>query len=191
MRGEVPLTASPQVTGIRRLALDLERLEDILGDGDPTLVTCTAVLDVLTEAQVRSLATLLAERRLAVLFSLSVTGEVLLQPPLDLDARIETTFNEHQRRSGLAGPLATAIAAEEFSAHGMDVTVVETPWVLSSGSEELLNRYLTDRVRSAVEHDPTLAAPAQAWLKMRLSQLINGSLRVQVNHQDLVALPRF
>ncbi|MGO1385568.1 MAG: class I SAM-dependent methyltransferase, partial [Arachnia sp.] len=114
--GEVPSTASSQVVDIRRLARDLERLEDIMGDDDATLVTCTAVLDVLTEDQVRSLATLLVQRGVAVLFSLSVTGEVHLQPCLELDARIASAFNAHQRRRGLAGPRATAIAGEIFAA---------------------------------------------------------------------------
>jgi len=185
---EVPqILSCEQVIGVRRLALDLEDLEDVQGDGDPTLITCAAVLDVLTESQVQSLATLVAERGFAALFSLSVTGEVQLHPALELDARIESAFNAHQRRSGLAGPRATILAAHVLSSHGLDVTVTDTPWMLGSGSGALIERYLTDRVAAAVEHDPSLRPATDDWLETRLSQLRQGNLRVEVGHQDLMA----
>ena len=185
---EVPQSMSTtQVIEVTRLAIDLDELEYVLGEDEPTLITCTAVLDVLTESQVLSLATLVAERGLAVLFSLSVTGEVRLHPPLELDFRIGSAFNAHQRRSGLAGPRATVLAAHVLSSHGRDVTITDTPWTLGSGSEALIERYLTDRVGAAVANDPSLRPAAGTWLETRLSQLHQGNLRVHVGHQDLMA----
>ncbi len=187
---EVPQTlSSERVTEVRRLALDLDRIEDVWMGDDPTLVTCTAVLDVLTESQVRTLASLLACQGLAVLFSLSVTGEVQLHPSLDLDASIGSAFNAHQRRSGLAGPRASALAADVLTAHGSAVTVIDTPWRLGPGNEALIERYLSDRVAAAIEHDPSLRPAAEAWLETRLIQLRRGSLSVEVGHHDLMALP--
>lgn len=186
--GEVPqIVSCDQVLEVRRLALDLTELQDILGEDPPTLITCTAVLDVLTERQVHSLATLVATRGLAVLFSLSVTGEVRMDPPLELDARIAGAFNAHQRRSGLAGPRAIALAAHALSSHGLDVTVTDTPWMLGSDSHALIARYLTDRVAAAAEHDPSLHPATDHWLETRFSQLEQGGLSVEVGHQDLMA----
>lgn len=189
---EVPQhRSSDRVVDVQRLALDLSELDDVLVDDGPTLVTCTAVLDVLTETQVRSLAALLARRRAAVLFSLSVSGEVDFQPALDLDGSIGEAFNSHQRRSGLAGPRATALAAQVLSASGFDVEVIDTPWVLGPGSEALIERYLTDRVASAVAQDPSLQPAAGEWLETRRAQLRDGNLAFRVGHQDLMALPFF
>lgn len=187
---EVPNTAaSTNVVAVRRLTADLEDLDEVLAFKGTALVTCTALLDVLTREQVVSLVNFLASRRCAVLFSLSVTGGVRLSPEDELDSEVEWSFNEHQRRSGLAGCDATSLAAELLTSAGLAVTVVDTPWTLGPGSEALMLRYLTDRAGAAVEHNPGLRSDVHTWLAARIAQLQQEILSVRVDHQDLVALP--
>src|SRR4029077_15736547 len=82
------------------------------------LVTCSALLDLLTAAEVDRLAGVCAESRTPALFTLSVAGQVTLDPALPEDAAIEAAFNEHQRRTTggrrLLGPDAPDTAAAAF-----------------------------------------------------------------------------
>lgn len=179
------------VVAIHRLTAELDELDSAHPyDGAPTLVTCSAVLDVLTTAQVESLCQLVASMGAAALFSLTVTGDVELSPRMALDESINENFNAHQERDGLAGPGATSVARRVLHTAGFHVEVVATPWELGPQDAELVERYLTDRVASVVEHEPALAEPGRAWLAARLEQLRDGALGVRVGHEDLVAIPR-
>lgn len=183
-------TAAPtNVVGMRRVAADLEDLDGVLATENADLVTCTALLDVLTSHQVISFCELLASKRCAVLFSLSVTGWVRLSPEDVLDSEVERIFNEHQRRGGLAGPEATSLAADVLTSCGLDVTVVDTPWKLGPGNVPLMRRYITDRAASVVEHNPDRGSAVHTWLDTRLAQLERGRLLVHVGHQDVIGVP--
>lgn len=181
---------SDLVLEVRRLAVELDELQREQGViPQPDLVTCSAFLDVLTVQQVHGLCAHAVRTGTAALFSLTVTGIVRLEPELESDARLDAAFNAHQRRHGLAGPTATTVAAETLRASGLDVDVIDTPWVLRSGQESLAERYLRDRIASVVEHDEMLAGAAHDWLATRLSQLRRGELTIQVGHRDLLAMP--
>ncbi len=185
-----PVKPSAQVVSVRRLAAELDEVAAAqLRDDVPILVTCSAVLDVLTTAQVESLCQRIAETGVTALFSLSVTGRVDITPGMSLDDRIDAIFNAHQQRDGLAGPGATSVARGVLLAAGFDVEVIATPWELGPHDAVLAERYLKDRVASAVEHDPSLAKSSRAWLSSRLQELREGTLTVRVGHEDLVAIP--
>jgi hypothetical protein len=102
-----------------------------------SLVTCSALLDLLTEAEVGALAAACAAHGTPVLFTLSVTGRVTLDPADPLDGEIAAAFNAHQRRSvdgrRLLGPDATDAAVTAFRAHGATVTVRDSPWRIAPG----------------------------------------------------------
>ncbi len=182
---------SEKVVAVQRLTAELDAFESAHPhDGAPTLVTCSALLDVLTTTQVESLCQLVVSMGAAALFSLTVTGDVELSPRMGLDRSINETFNAHQERDGLAGPGATSLARQVLHAAGFRVEVVATPWELGPQDAELVQRYLADRVASVVEHEPALAEQARAWLAARREQVRHRALRVRVGHEDLVALPR-
>lgn len=105
------------------------------------LVTCSALLDLLTAEEVRRLAGVCAEAGTSVLFTLSVTGEVQLAPDDPLDAEVEAAFNAHQRREQdgrrLLGPDAPAAAAAAFEEAGARVIVRPSPWRLGPASPAL------------------------------------------------------
>jgi hypothetical protein len=150
------------------------------------LVTCSALLDLLTVEEVERLAGVCAEARVSVLFTLSVTGEVQLAPHDPLDAEIEAAFNAHQRRVDggrrLLGPDAPQVAADAFTKVGAAVTVRPSPWRLGPAMPALTAEWLRGWVGAAAEERPDL--PAGDYLDRRLAALPHAS----VGHKDVLAI---
>lgn len=165
----------------------------------PLLVTCSALLDLLTPAQIDELVTATVAGADAALWSLSVTGKVDLTPGHADDARVSELFNSDQQRGTapsagvetLAGPDGWRLAAEAFTARGWSVTTVGSPWVLGTGDEPLVVRLLTERAAAASATDPGSKDQRliESWLARRLKHLDVGVLSVRIDHTDLLALP--
>ncbi|WP_051827429.1 class I SAM-dependent methyltransferase [Streptomyces bicolor] len=155
-----------------------------------SLVTASALLDVLTREEVGTLAAACAGAGCAALLTLSVAGRVELTPSDPLDAEIAEAFNAHQRRSGLLGPDAVTAAAEAFSEHGATVQVHPSPWRLGPDESALTAQWLRGWVGAAVEQRPELRERAERYLSERLAACQAGELRVVVHHSDLLALSR-
>jgi hypothetical protein len=177
-----------QATAVRADVAELGRLLTELGGAD--LVTATALLDVLYPRHLKAIVDAVVDARVPVLFALSVTGAVELDPVDPLDGPLAAAFDAHQRRDGRLGPDAGPVAAEEFRDRGWSVLEVRTPWRLDAdaGDAQLIDAYLEGRVEAAVEHQPELAVGAGGWLDRRCGQA-TGLPKVTVGHVDLLALP--
>ena len=170
----------------------VESLGRLLADGsiDHRLVTCSALLDVLTMAQLDAVCEAVIENQVPALFSLSVTGTQSVSPVDPHDQHLLDAFNDHQRRSGRAGPEAITLAGDALRAGGFTVRTQETPWQLSaSGDLAFVAQLLQERLDAAVAQDPGLAMMAKAWFELRRAQLELGVLRIEVGHRDILALP--
>jgi hypothetical protein len=158
-----------------------------------TLVTASALLDLLTWDELTRLILACAGARCPVLFTLSVTGRVQLLPPDPLDARIAAAFNAHQRRrterGRLLGPDEVEATVEGFHALGAEVVVRPSPWRLGVAESDLSAEWLTGWVDAACEHDPSLAPEADLYRQRRLREAAAGALAVTVGHADLLVLP--
>ncbi|MEV6840565.1 trans-aconitate methyltransferase [Streptomyces sp. NPDC051133] len=155
-----------------------------------SLVTASALLDVLTAEEVIALAGACAGAGCPALLTLSVAGRVELTPADPLDAEITEAFNAHQRRGGLLGPDAVTLACEAFSERGATVRVHPSPWRLGPAESALTEQWLRGWVGAAVEQRPELRDRAERYLRDRLAACAAGELRVVVHHSDLLALPR-
>ncbi|MGW0498668.1 methyltransferase domain-containing protein [Streptomyces sp. NPDC003007] len=155
-----------------------------------SLVTASALLDVLTHEEIDTFAAACAGAGCPALLTLSVAGRVELTPSHPLDAEIAQAFNDHQRRDGLLGPDAVTAAAEAFSAHGATVRLHPSPWRLGPEQAALTEQWLRGWVGAAVEERPELRAEADVYLTNRLAACAAGELRVTVHHIDLLALSR-
>lgn len=155
-----------------------------------SLVTASALLDVLTREEVETLAAACAGAGCPALLTLSVAGRVELSAPDPLDDEIADAFNEHQRRDGLLGPDAVSVACEAFAAHGATVKVHPSPWRLGPENVGLTAQWLRGWVGAAVEERPALAERAEDYLAARLAACAAGELHVTVHHSDLLALAR-
>lgn len=155
-----------------------------------SLVTASALLDVLTREEVDILAEACAGAGCPALLTLSVAGRVDLTPSHPLDKEIAEAFNAHQRRGGMLGPDAVTAACEAFADRGATVKVHPSPWRLGAAEKALTEQWLRGWVGAAVEERPELAERADAYLADRLAANAAGELRVLLHHSDLLALAR-
>jgi hypothetical protein len=159
-----------------------------------SLITASALLNMLTEEDLSGLTTACAGARSPILLTLSVTGDVDLTPGDPLDRRIAAAFDAHQRRvterGRLLGPDAAAFAVDQFGRLGAEVLVRPSLWRLGVRQTDLLVEWLTGWVGAACEQEPELAAEAGVYCRRRLAQATAGELRATLNHADLLASPR-
>jgi trans-aconitate methyltransferase len=161
--------------------------------GDATLLTASALLDMMTADELGRLVDLCARVGRPVLVALSVTGEVTLTPSDPLDRQVRDAFNAHQRRDRgqgrLLGPDAVTEAVASLDRRGFDVRTQPSPWRLGPAHPSLTQAWLEGWVGAACEQEPDLAGPAAPYVERRLAELASGRLALTVGHQDLLALP--
>jgi SAM-dependent methyltransferase len=178
---------------VRTVRADLTALRagDLAG---AAAVTASALLDILTEDEADALAGTCAAAGVPVLWTLSVTGAVELDPAHPLDGAVAAAFDAHQRRGGprgrLLGPDAPAAVARALRRHGMAVREADSPWRLTAAEHsDLLTQWLRGRAAAAAEQDPGLAPDVDAWSTHRLAAVAAGQLTALVAHRDLLATP--
>jgi hypothetical protein len=167
------------------------RAADLAGT---SLVTASALLDLLTRDEVTALATAIAEAGCAALLMLSVTGKVELSPADPLDPALAAAFNAHQRRvteggRRLLGPQAIDVAASAFGGLGAEVVRADSAWRLGPDQAELQRQWLEGWVGAAVEQLPELRPVAEVYLRRRLETAAAGELHAVIHHGDLLVLP--
>lgn len=170
---------------------DITRLEP--GDlRDASLITASALLDLLTEQDLAGLVGIWGATGCPMLLTLSVVGRVELTPADPLDARVAAAFDAHQRRTTiegrLLGPDAVAFAVAGFGAVGAEVHVRPSPWRLGAADAQLTSEWLTGWIGAACEQEAELAARIGPYRRRRLVQAAAGQLRVTVDHADLLVL---
>lgn len=159
-----------------------------------SLITASALLDMMTADELARFVTTCARVRCPVLVTLSVIGRVELTPPDPLDASIADAFNAHQRRAAggtrLLGPDAVGVAMDAFTRLGAQVLVRASPWRLGSADAVLTTQWFSGWVGAACEQRPELGFAAAPYARRRLTEAGRGRLGVSVHHQDLLAVPR-
>jgi hypothetical protein len=174
------------------------RLADVtrLGPDDfagASLVTASALLDLLTWDELGALVHACAGAGCPALFTLSVTGRIQLLPADPLDALVAAAFDAHQRRvtprGRLLGPDAVEAAVEGFRRLGAEVLVRPSPWRLGAVDGELAVEWLNGWVDAACEQEPGLGPDAHLYRRRRLREAAAGALAVTVGHADLLVLP--
>lgn len=174
------------------------RLSDVtqLGSDElagASLVTASALLDLLAEDELTRLIHACAGAGCPVLLTLSVSGHVQLLPADPLDVKVAAAFDAHQRRTTargrLLGPDAAGAAAEAFRGLGSQVVVRSSPWRLGGAESDLAVEWLTGWVVAACEQEPALIPDAHFYRRRRLREAAAGALAVTVGHDDLLVLP--
>jgi predicted RNA methylase len=172
---------------------DITRLHPV-DLADATLVTASALLDLLTEDELTGLVTVCAGAGCPMLLTLSVVGRVEVSPRDPLDSRIAAAFDAHQRRATergrLLGPDAVALAVEAFGRRGAQVLVRPSPWRLGALQADLAAEWFTGWVGAACEQQVDLLAETGVYTRRRLAQATAGQLAVTVGHADLLVMPR-
>lgn len=187
-----PAAADGSTVTVETRQDDLTRLgpDDLAG---ASLITASALLDMLTADELTRLSRSCVAAAVPVLVTLSVTGRVRLTPTDPLDAALGAAFNKHQRRTvggrTLLGPVAARTAVDVFGELGARVEIRPSPWRLDAGCRSLTHEWLAGWVGAAVEQRPDLAVATPAYLARRADEIEHGRLEVTVQHVDLLALP--
>lgn len=150
-----------------------------------TLVTASALLDLVSDQWIRSLANTLTVPFYA---ALTYNGEMRWSPSDPRDDAITEAFNRHQHSDkgfGVAlGPDAATRAPEIFAEAGWRVIEGDSPWRLGNGLTDLhqeLVRGIAGAARDAGE------AGAMEWGEDRVAWAEHTSC--VVGHTDMVAFP--
>ncbi len=183
--GGAAVSVEARRTDIARLQSD-----DLAG---ATLITASALLDLLTGEELDRLAGLCAGAGCPVLLTLSVVGRVEIAPADPLDRRVAAAFDAHQRRPAkrgrLLGPDAVEFAVEAFRRLGGEVIVRPSPWRLGPAHAALAAEWFSGWVQAACEQEAELAGEREPYCRRRLEQASAGKLAVGVGHADLLILP--
>jgi hypothetical protein len=180
-----PVTAEAKRTDLARM-----QVRDLSG---ATLITASALLDMLTADELDRLVGLCLGAGCPILLTLSVIGSVEIAPADPLDRRVAAAFDAHQRRmterGRLLGPDAADFAAQAFRRLGAEVLVSPSPWRLGPAHSALTAEWFTGWVGAACEQEVKLAAECEPYTRRRLKQASAGELAVTVGHADLLVLP--
>jgi hypothetical protein len=178
-----PVTVMTQRADLTRLTAG-----DLLAT---SLVTASALLDLLTSDEVNRLAAACVDADCPALLTLSVAGRVELSPTDPLDDEIAAAFADHLRYGvdgrHLLGPDAADAAADAFALRGATVELRPSPWRLGPDHAALLTEWLHGWVPAATARRPDL--DGDGYLRRRLDAVAAGTLYVTIHHSDLLALP--
>ena len=187
------LTRIPRTPNVTIRRHDLRTLDEGLFAGR-SLITASALLDLVSEPWLRVLATRCRDSGAAVLFALSYDGRMTCEPEDSRDAMIRELVNRHQKTDkgfGAAlGPDAAARAVDVFGGVGYRVTTRASDWVLgaTTSSQDLQRQLIDGWAAAAAEMAPDRSGPIEDWRKRRLAHVSAARSILTVGHQDLGAV---
>jgi len=164
---------------------------DLFADRD--LVTASALLDLVSEGWLRSLAGHCRRAGAAALFALTYDGESRCTPTEPEDDLVRTLMNRHQRQNDngfgrAAGPEATDAAERAFRSAGYVVRRARSDWVLGPSDAALQRPLVEGWAAAAVDIAPERSATIADWLQRRLRHVDAGHSHIVVGHQDVAAV---
>jgi hypothetical protein len=175
---------------VHGLRADLTRL-DALPLGDYGLVTASALLDLVSEPWMQTLARRCREAGVDVLCALTFDGRIAWNPVDDDDEQVRVLTNRHQggdKGFGAAlGPGAARMAAACLRAERFTVEATASDWVLEPDTSALQSRLVDGWTLAAREMAPAAAEVIDAWRTRRLAHVAAGRSHLRVGHQDLAA----
>jgi hypothetical protein len=184
---------APPHRSVAARAVDLARDLELALDGPLDLITCSALLDLVSSDWLERLVVEAAARRLPVYAALSYDGQATLDPSDPLDGAMVAAVNKHQHRNkgfGPAlGPAAAARAIERFERLGYCVVQGRSDWVFEPDDGAIQNEILSGWAAAARELDELPAERTAAWFMGRRELVAAGRSRMQVGHVDFFARP--
>lgn len=177
-------TICAPIAGLPTLSSELLAASEF--HGSRLLLTCSALLDVLTETDLTAVVRSLDDHDGLGLFLLSIVDGWELDPDHPSDAVIDAAFTAHQHRDGRLGHHAPERLMDLARRHGLTAVEGPSPWRLAAPADRtFLNRFLSERLDAAVDERPGLSAVAEDWWTQRQKQLGSG-LSVRVDHLDVL-----
>jgi hypothetical protein len=181
-------------TRVTTVAADLagtaDAIEVVLGDC--SLVTTSALLDLVSAVWLDRLVASLARLSRPFYAALSYDGTVALSPESRHDGEVIAAVNRHQRTDkgfGPAlGPDAAQIAPERLRAAGFTVVEGRSDWRFGVADRAIQMAMLAGWAGAAAEIGTEPALVAQ-WLDERRGRVDAGRSQMRVGHIDFFAAP--
>jgi glycosyltransferase involved in cell wall biosynthesis len=190
----VPAPSEPLTCRAETRQVDLATLNEVVKArifDDRALVTASALLDLVSQDWLRSLADRCHECGASVLFALSYDGRIRCSPDDPEDEAIRELVNRHQRTDkgfGPAlGPDAAGYAEQCLANLGYRVQREPSDWVLPPASPDLQRQLIEGWAHAAAEIAPARAVSIDGWRSRRLAQVDANRSHLVVGHQDLAA----
>lgn len=172
--------------------VDLARDLASLDFSDRTLVTASALLDLVSASWLQRLVHKSQCASAALLFGLTVDGRTIWDSLDRDDERVQALFSQHQHRDKGFGPAlgseAAATALRQMAGASYETVQVQTDWVIDGAQAPEMQLALVEGMAAAaLEQDPAERAAVLAWQARRRAGV--GSGRLRVGHVDIVAVP--
>ena len=170
--------------------------EGLAAVADAHLVTCSALLDLVTADWLRRLARACRAASCGVLLALTYDGTMHWEADAVDDELIRRLVNAHQRRKQhpepALGPDAAPAAEALLAAEGYRTWRSPSPWRLGPADAALARELVAGWERASLEMavEPEEATSVRAWAAHRRRTIAGSRFRLVVGHQDLLALPR-
>lgn len=171
---------------------DLGTLDDQSMFAGRHLVTASALLDLVSEAWLRRLASGCRRARASALLTITYDGRASCDPTEPEDELVRGLMNAHQRRDkGLGGPAegpnAASCAAWCFADEGYEVKSEASDWVLDPGDAAMQRTLIDGWARAASEQAPDAVGTIESWRTRRFAHVDAGVSRLVVGHRDVAA----
>jgi hypothetical protein len=191
-RSTVAVSGADIEVTAQRAAIDLARELGRLELPRGALVTASALLDLVGDAWLRTLAARCRAADAAVLFALCYDGRTACRPAEPEDAEVLELFNRHQRTDkGLGaalGPDAARAARAAFAALGYRVTERASDWRIGARDGEMQRQLIDGWTGAALEMAPSRRAALGDWARRRHEHVERGRSELVVGHVDLVGV---
>ena len=178
---------------VTRIPVDLARDLEAALDGRVSLVTASALLDLVSAEWLDRLVIEVAARHLPFYAALNYDGRVSFDPADPLDAAVIAAVNLHQQTDkgfGPAlGPGAAEAAIKRFQAADYAVVHGRSDWHLLPRDREIQRDMLAGWAGAAREIGAVSLPEAAAWLTRRRDLLAAGRSTIKVGHVDIFARP--
>jgi hypothetical protein len=171
--------------------MDLDLLDPGIFEGRH-LVTASALLDLVSERWLRTLAERCRDAGSAALFSITYNGESSCDPSEPEDEMVRELMNRHQKTDkGLGGPAAGPdawdLAERAFAEAGYHVERASSDWRIEPGEQAFQRMLIDGWAHAATEMAPQHAAMIANWLERRRAHTAAGRSRIVVGHYDMAA----
>jgi hypothetical protein len=156
------------------------------------LVTASALLDLVSDGWLQSLAARCRESGAAALFALTYNGRSLCSPAEPEDEMIRDLMNRHQKTSDkgfgqAVGPDAVDCAERCFVAAGYQVRRDVSDWVLPPQARDLQRQLIEGWAGAADAVAPEQASTIADWRARRLAHVDANRSHIVVGHEDIAA----
>jgi hypothetical protein len=178
---------------VRSVALNLATQLDQLALSKDTLVTASALLDLVSERWLQDLAERTARLAAPVWFALTYDGRIECSPAEPEDAEIRELFNAHQLRDkgfGAAlGPRAGVMAEQIFADKGYRTWCAPSDWRIRPDQATLQRAVLQGWFDAACEMAAGRTVSLRSWLLRRQQHVETGQSELLIGHTDILGHP--